>query len=434
MRFVFDQLGFVEQCVHRFGDAFTLRLVDRREQVIFVHPDAVRDIYTAEQDVLTFGDVTADLLGPILGPNSLLLLDGPRHRRERRLMLPPFHGERMQGYGRLMQQVAREAIARWPVERPFPIQQKMQEITLEVIMRIVFGVDDGASLGRLRECLHRLVELPNSRAAALLFVPALRFDLGRWNAWGRFLRAREELREIVRAEVAARRAGGGDRIDVLSMLLEARDEHGTGMSEDEVFDELFTLLMAGHETTASQLSWALYRLLRHPDVLGRLRDELDGLARDDAVAPEAAAKLEYLDAVVKESQRLDPVATLSARYVRSEARIGGWTLPAGTRMAIAVHAAHRRPEAWPEAERFDPGRFLGARPAPYTYLPFGGGDRRCLGAAFATYEMKLVLAEVVRRAALRLRPRYRARPVLRAVAMGPSRGVPVLMVARRPGR
>jgi cytochrome P450 len=434
VRFLFDQVRFVDECIRRFGDCFTIRLIGGPPMVVFTHPDPIRDIYTAEPEVLSYGETTADLLGPILGANSLLVLDGPRHHRQRRLLLPPFHGDRLHAYGRLMQQITADAIGRWPTGRVFPVHTEMQAITLEVIMRVVFGLEEQTSLGRLRACLLRMLQMASNPTAPLLFIPALRFDLGRWSPWGRFLRDRREFRDILLAEIAARRAVETARsADVLSMLLAARDERGEGLSDDELFDEMHTLLTAGHETTASQLAWALYQLLCHPDVLARLRDELDAASRGDELEPEAVAKLEYLDAVVKESQRLNPVAPLSGRRTRVPVRMGGRTLPAGTSVAISIYAAHRRPEAWPDPERFVPDRFLGPHPAPYTYLPFGGGDRRCLGATFAVYEMKLVLAEVVRRTRLSVVPRYRARPVLRVIVMGPSEGVPVVMNARADG-
>jgi cytochrome P450 len=245
------------------------------------------------------------------------------------------------------------------------------------------------------------------------------------------VRNRQTIREALAAEIARRRAEGtAGRTDVLSLLLEARDEQGTPMRDEELLDEMFTLLMAGHETTATSLAWVLWHLLRHPHALAKLRDEIARVTGGGDVEAEHFPRLEYLDAVIKESMRLTPVATMVSRRLRDPSRIGGLDLPAGTSVGANIYMAHRRPETWRDPERFDPDRFVGARPSPYTFFPFGGGVRRCLGAAIATYEMKTVLTELVTRVDLRIAPRYRMRPVLRAVTVAPSRGMPVVVERR----
>jgi cytochrome P450 len=316
----------------------------------------------------------------------------------------------------------------------------MQTITLEVILRAVFGVDDGPQLGRLRQHIVDMLALFDSLTGALFFIPALRLELGGRSPWGRFVHARREFAAIIRGEVARRRAEGtAGRTDVLSMLLEARDEQGAPMSEESLADEMFTLLGAGHETTASALAWVLYHVLRRPDVVERLRAELQRVAGDGRIDPAQLSRLEYLDAVIKESARLTPVATNVNRLLAAPMRIGGLDLPAGVSVSAAIYLIHHRADIWRDPERFDPDRFIGARPSPYTFFPFGGGVRRCLGAAFATYEMKVVLAQILARTDLRIAPGYRVRSVLRAVTVAPSRGMPVVMDRRRaatdqPGR
>jgi cytochrome P450 len=234
------------------------------------------------------------------------------------------------------------------------------------------------------------------------------------------------------AEMARRRASGtSGRDDILSLLLDARDEQGDGMTDRELRDEMFTLLMAGHETTATSLAWVFWHVLRHPEVLARLRAEVDTVLGDGPVEPEHITRLEYLDAVVKETQRLTPVVPFTGRILRAPARIGGRDLPAGVGVSPAIYVTHRRPDLWPEPARFHPERFLRARPSPFQFFPFGGGVRRCIGAAFATYETKVVLAEVLRRTDLRIAPGYRMRVTQRAVTFGPSAGMPVVMDARR---
>jgi cytochrome P450 len=415
-----------------WGDRYTVSAIGTPGKlVVFADPEGVKDVFTADPEVARAGEAEEPILGPLLGPNALLVLDGERHLRERRLMAPPFHGERMHVYGRVIRDVARRVIDRWPVGRPFPVHREMQSITLDVIIRAVFGVDQEALFAPFRAIVERFVAQANGPSAPFIAIRPFQVDLGRLSPWGRFVRNRQAIRDAVRAEIARRRADGtAGRTDILSLLVEARDEHGTPMRDDELVDEMFTLLMAGHETTATSLAWVLWHLLRHPDALAKLRAEIARVTGGDDVEAEHFPRLEYLDAVIKESMRLTPVATMVVRRLNTPARIGGLDLPAGTSIGANIFMAHRRPETWRDPERFDPDRFVGARPSPYTFFPFGGGVRRCLGAAIATYEMKTVLAEIVTRVDLRIAPRYRMRPVLRAITVAPSRGMPVVVERR----
>jgi cytochrome P450 family 110 len=290
------------------------------------------------------------------------------------------------------------------------------------------GVRDGTAPGCGR-C--RFLALVDGPAAAFLVLPFAQFELGGLTPWGRYVRRARAIDDILYAEMARRRLEGtAGRSDILSLLLDARDEAGAPMSDLELRDEMFTLLMAGHETTATSLAWVFYQVLRHPDVLARLRDELHAVLGDGPMEPEHVGRLEYLDAVLKETQRLTPVIGMTGRALRVPARIGGRELPAGVVVCPAIYLVHRRPDLWPEPERFRPERFLGVRPSPFHFFPFGGGVRRCLGAAFATYEMKVVLSEVLRRAELRIADGYRLRAVQRAITSAPSGGVPVVRDAR----
>jgi cytochrome P450 len=307
----------------------------------------------------------------------------------------------------------------------------MQTITLDVILRAVFGLDEGDQLARLRDTFLRALRMFEGATAAFLAIPAFQYELGGLTPWGRYMRHRRGIDVVLRGELARRRVEGTTgRTDVLSMLLEARDEQGEPMSDDELLDEMFTMLGAGHETTATALSWAFYHLLPRADVLDRLHAERRAVAGDRPVEPEHLPRLEYLDAVIKESARLTPVATQTLRRLKAPMRIGGWDLPAGVTVSANIYGAHHRADLWPDPERFDPDRFVGTRPAPYTFFPFGGGDRRCLGAAFASYEMKVVLARVLSRTTLRLAPGYRMRPMVRAITVGPAGGVPVVLEGR----
>jgi cytochrome P450 len=308
----------------------------------------------------------------------------------------------------------------------------MQAITLDVILRAVFGVDQEAVFVPFRALVERFVAQAGSASAPFIALPAFQYDLGRLSPWGRFVRNRQVVRDALLAEIRRRRADpDAERTDILSLLVAARDEDGRPMTDDELLDEMFTLLMAGHETTATSLAWVFWHLGRHPAVVDRLRAELERVVGAGPLEAGHLSQLEYLDAVIKESMRLTPVATLVARKLHEPARIGGMALPAGTTVAANIYLAHRRPDVWREPERFDPDRFVGFRPSPNTFFPFGGGVRRCLGAAMATYEIKTVLAEVLARVDLAIAPGYRMRPMLRAVTIAPSRGMPVVVERRR---
>jgi len=433
LKWVRRPLPFMEACARRYGDCFTLSfptvpgkpLHSRRPTfVVFSHPEAIREIFTGDEDQLRAGAANA-FFAHLLGEHSLLLLDGSRHLRERRMMQPPFHGERIQAYAEVIRDIADAAIDGWPIGREFPIHPELRRLTLEVILRTVFGVDEGPGLERLRDLLTALVSV-----ATRPWTQLLRVDLGPRSSWGRLMRIRRDVENVVLAEIARRRAdGAGGRTDVLSLLLEARDEQGQRMTDREVRDEMFTLLLAGHETTATSLAWALHRVLESPAVLGRIRDELVRVVGGGPLAPLHVARLEYLDAVTKETLRLNPILPAVGRHLAAPMRIGGRYLPAGATAAPCIYLAHRRPDSWTDPERFLPERFLGAHPSPYAFFPFGGGGRRCLGAAFALYEMKVVLAEILRRVALRAAPGHRVRVVRQGIALAPSGGMPVVVDA-----
>ncbi len=412
--------AFLESCRDRYGDTFTLRVPTMPPDVHFSHPEAVKEIFTGNPEELSAGEGNK-ILEPLLGANSLLILDGSRHLRERRLMLPSFHGERMQLYGEVMRSIAAETIDRWPIGRPFALQREMQAITLEVIVRTVFGIEQGPRLAPLRAMLTRLI---SAGVNPLLLLPSLQVDLGPLSPWGRIRRMQREVHSTLQAEIDERRRGGlQERRDVLSLLMSARDESGEPMRDEELRDEMITLLLAGHETTATALSWTVFRIHEHPELLARIRDEIGEVGGD--------GRHELLDATIKEAQRLNPIIPEVGRMLLKPARIGRWDLPAGVVASPSIYLTHRRADLWPEPERFLPERFLERKPGPYEFFPFGGGMRRCLGMAFALYEMRVVLAELLSRVRLRTAPGYRAKPVRRSITLAPSEGMPVVVESRR---
>jgi cytochrome P450 len=404
--------AFLDRCRARYGDVFTIQ-VARAEGpwVVLAHPDAVKEVFTGRPEDLRAGEGN-EILGPVLGPRSVLLLDGREHLAQRRLLLPPFHGERMQRYGQLMAEVARAEIAGWPRGAPFRLAPRMQAVTLEVILRAVFGTRPGPRHEELRERLRRMLGLlVDPKAFALVGLIGARVnDLP---FVGRPVQAVDEL---IYAEIRERRreADLEQRDDILSLLLQATHEDGTPMSDEELRDELVTLLVAGHETTATALSWALERLLRHADAWERLREE--ARAGEDA----------YAEAVIHETLRLRPVLPVVLRRLTRPMTIAGHDLPAGVKVAPCIYLVHRREDVYPDPAAFRPERFLERPPGTYTWIPFGGGVRRCLGAAFAQFEMKVVLRELALGVDLRAAEREAERIGRRAITLAPARGAEVL--------
>jgi cytochrome P450 len=398
---------------------------------MFSDPDAIKTIFTGDEEDLRAGEANYRL-EPILGKHSLLILDGREHLRERRLLQPPFHGDRMLAYGVVMRDIAAAAVDRWPTTgRPFAVHPQMQGITLDVILRTVFGLDEGPAKRDLRAAL---LDLLNLGANPQLLLAAQQSSNGKGGNGAspavRFTTARERVDRLLFAEIAARRlADVTHRADILSLLVQATYEDGRPLEDRALRDELMTILLAGHETTATALAWAVSHVLTHPDVRTRILDEL----RETGTAPldpQRVTRLEYLDAVCRETLRLTPIIPLVGRRLTRPMRIGGIDLPAGAVAAPCIYLAHRRPERWPEPERFRPERFLETKPTPYEFLPFGGGVRRCLGMAFALVEMKIVLAEVLTRVELRAAPGYQVRVVRRSVTLAPSEGMPVVVERR----
>ena len=431
---VFWPTTFLKNGFRKYGPAFALR-IPRYPPIIFLSdPEAIRQIFAGDPAVLHAGAANR-VMAPIMGSNSLLLLDGPRHRRERKLLMPPFHGERMRAYGEIMRATTGQYVSAWPEGRPLAVHAELQKITLDIILRAVIGIDEHGRYELLRERMLRLLSFVSHSALLFAVTPAgtpmaprLQRALGRLSPLGRFARLKRDVDAILFEEFARRRgAGRSGREDVLSMLIEAKDEEGVGLSDLELRDEMLTLIVAGHETTATAISWTLWRLLRDPEVERRVRKELDEVTGGRPIEPEQVGSLRYLDATIKETMRLDPTLPLVARLLQAPLRLAGYELPRGVYVAPNIWLAHRDPDVWPEPESFRPERFLDRPVKPYHFFPFGGGTRTCLGMAFASYEMKIVLAEILRRTELRLEPGYRARVVRRSITFTPSRGLPLIV-------
>jgi cytochrome P450 len=424
LRWIRTPFRVLDHCHAKFGDNFTLRLPQMPRGIVIVSdPLAVKDVFGLGPDEGHAGKANF-VLKPVVGEHSLLLLDGAEHLRQRKMILPAFHGERMHAYGRTMLEATHDSIDTWPLGRAFPVHKPMQAITLQVILRTVFGVEEGPRFAELAESLRRMLD---ATANPMLLFPFLQKDLGPLSPWGRFLRNARRAGEILRAEIRRGREKGTDgRTDVLAMMLDARDEKGQPLSEDEVHDELITLLVAGHETTATALAWTLRWLLPDRPLLGRLREEIASAEGD----PQRLAKLPLLDGTVKEALRLQPVIPMVGRVLQKPMTIGGLDLEAGTVVAPAIYLVHRRPSLYPDPARFHPERFLDFKPAAWEWLPFGGGLRKCVGASFALYEMKMVLGALLPRVEMRLAT-DRIRNVRRAITITPEGGLPVVVQGKR---
>ena len=398
----------------RYGDVFNSRFPFFGDVVYVADPALVKEVFAGDPKVFHAGEANATVLGDALGDNSLLTLDEGRHMSQRKLLLPPFHGAAVRRYVDVIAEAAAREVDAWTIGRPFALRPHMQAITLDVILRAVFGVRDGERMDLFRERIPRLGNL----SSVLDWLPFMQRDFGGLTPAARFRKAVAGVDELIYAEIAERRALGAaaDRDDVLSLLLGARHEDGSPMSDIELRDELMTLLTAGHETTATGLSWAFERLLRTPRVMEQLLESLD----DD----------DYLDAVVKETLRVRPVIVDVARKLTRDTSIAGWQLPAGTMVLPAIAAVHMRPDLYPAPEEFRPERFLDEGAESYSWIPFGGGVRRCIGASFAQVEMRVVLGEVLRRVRLRADSQRPERPQVRHVTVVPSRGCRVVVEER----
>jgi cytochrome P450 len=428
VQWLHDPIGMLEACGRRHGDAFTLRLWKLGPHSIFFSaPEDVRQIFQAPPDQLLVGEGN-DVLEPFMGKGSLFLLDGERHAAQRRLMQPPFSSDRMRAYFQIMIDAVDREIEGWPLREPFPLLPAMLRIALDIILRAVFGLREQGELARMRlegqEILRRA-------GHPVFLLPALQVDLGPLSPWGRVVRFRERFDAFLYAQIARSRAEQGARDDILALLARARDEQGEAMTDAALRDELVTLLLAGHETTAITLAWAFHWALATPGVLDALRRELAEVVGEGPASAEHVPALRLAEAALLETMRLTPTAPNTSRKVARPIRIGRWDLPAGVEVRPCMHLAHRDPARWPAPERFDPARFLGRRVAPHEFFPFGGGVRRCLGAAFAMYEMRVALARILGRVELARAGGKPARAARRGILVAPSDGVMVVVLSRR---
>ncbi|MDZ8135647.1 MAG: cytochrome P450 [Nostoc sp. DedQUE04] len=433
LQWVTDPVSYMENAAQQYPDIFTGKIIGFGDTVVFVnHPKAIQEILTNDRKKFTAVGKLNGILQPLLGNYSVVMLEGDRHKRQRQLATPSFHGERMQAYGQLICNESEKIFSQLPLNKPFLARNLTQEISQQVILQAIFGLYEGEKIQKLRQLLPLLLELFQSPfTSSLFFFSFLQQDLGAWSPWGKFLRNREQIDQFLYTEIAkCQQQPDLERIDILSLLISCRDEAGQPMTVQELRDQLITLILAGYETTASAMAWGLYWIHQKPLVREKLLQELDTLG--DYPDPMSIYRLPYLTAVCNETLRIHPVTMFSfPRVVQEPVELLGHPLEPGTVLLPSIYLTHQREDLYPQPKEFQPERFVERQFSPYEFLPFGGGARRCIGEALALFEMKLVLATVLSRYHLALVDRRPERPQRRGFTLAPSSGVKMVITGRR---
>ncbi len=430
INWIADPIGFQHRYSQKYGDIFSMRLAGIGSSVIVGNPQAIQEIFS--QDAKFDTGRGNKLAEPLLGQNSLMLMDGVSHRRERKLLMPSFHGEKIQAYAEQICLITEQITSQWQIDQPFVVRSAMQKVSLEVILQIVFGLSEGNRYQQLKPLLTAWLDMIDSPLrSSMLFLPFLQRDWGKWTPWGRMKQGQRQIYDLLQAEIAEKRTKAEQKgNDVLSLMMAAQDENGQGMTDGELKDELLTILFAGHETTATTLSWAFYLIHRHPDVIEKLQRELDSLGSNPN--PMAIAQLPYLTAVCQETLRMYPVIPgLFPRIAKSPLTIAGYQFDAETTFMPSIYLVHYREDLYPNPKQFKPERFLEQHYSLSEYIPFGGGSRRCLGYALAQLEMKLVLATVLSRCQLALAEEKEVKLQRRGFTLAPAGGVRMVMTGKR---
>jgi cytochrome P450 family 110 len=434
MRWIFSPMSLMEECVRRYGDIYTLNLGKNNSNLVFVsNPQALQQILTQDTraDFHAPGDLNS-LFKSLLGDNSVICLSGAQHQRQRQLMMPPFHGDRMRTYSQVINQVTTETLAQVQIGQTFDVRTTTQSITLRVIMQAVFGLNRGDRAEKLAQLLSELLDRGSSPlSVSMLYFPILQQEWGGIGPWAIQMRTQRAVDALIYEEIQERRTHpDSSRTDILSLLMAAQDEAGESMTDVELRDELMTLLVAGHETTATALAWALYWLHKLPAVKAKLVAELDGLGADPDV--NAVMKAPYLDAVCNETLRIYPVAMLTFPRVSLKAvNLAGREIPPETVVLGSIYSTHHREDLYPQPNQFKPERFLDRQFSPFEFLPFGGGARRCIGSAFAMLELKLALAQILSRWELELVDRRDIHAKRRGLVTAPERPIELVVKSQR---
>ncbi|MDJ0724896.1 MAG: cytochrome P450 [Prochloraceae cyanobacterium] len=422
---------YLEECAAKYGDTFTIRFFGFQPWIMVSNPEAIKQIFSLHPDNISVGR-SNKFIAILFGNNSLLVLDGDRHKQERKMLMPPFHGEKVKSYADSICQITEKVASQWQMNQSFIAREAMQEITLEVIIQTVFGLSEGKRYEEIKPLLADWLDLTATPArSSLMFFKFLQVDLGPWSPWGNFIRTKQKINDLLQAEIEEKRSNPAQQgNDILSLMLSATDENGQPMSDQQLKDELMTLLIAGHETTATALAWAFYWLAKLPEVKEKLLQEIDSLGENpDAIA---LSRLPYLTAVCQETLRIYPVVPIAQpRTLTTPVEIMGQRFEVGTLLTPCIYLTHHREDLYPNSKEFRPERFLERQYTNYEFIPFGGGVRLCLGYALAMLEMKLAIATVLSKYELALVDKNLPKPQRRGLTLSPNNGIPLVMTGLR---
>jgi cytochrome P450 len=422
LNWIFRPMSYLRECAKNYGELFALKLQNNLPPILFVHsPEAMQQILSNDHKELEAPGDLNSIFEYLLGKNSVISLSGKAHQRQRQLIMPPFHGERMRNYAELIENITTKTINKQANNQPFNIRNVSQEITLQIMMEAVFGIYEGERAEKLRNLLCEIIEQSSIPwRVSFLYFPKLKDVIGISELWKQQLTKQEKANQLIYQEIQERRENfDPQRTDILTLLMSSRDEDGQPMNDEELRDELMTLLFAGHETTATAISWAFYWIHKLPEVREKLLAELDSLGEN----PDSNTifKLPYLTAVCNETLRIYPVAMLTfPRKVKTPISLCGHQLEPGTVVMGSIYLTHQREDIYPEPQKFNPERFLERQFSPYEFIPFGGGSRRCIGLAFAQMEMKLILTKVLKTWSMKLVDTQEIQPQRRGLVTGPN--------------
>lgn len=425
LELIANPIRFFEKYQRCYGDIFFTKILGYQSPPVYFvgEPQAVEKIFTAPSEQFQLGKIT-HVFRPFTGDQSLIMLDGAAHWQQRKLLIPPLHGKRMHFYQNVICELTEEILPQLPKHQPFSIRQVMADLTLKVILRVVFGIKPGARSRKLKKLITELLEaITNPFYSSLFFFPQLQVNLGKYSPWGNFVRKQRAIDALIYEEIRERRQQDySENQDILSLLLSAKDETEIGMSDQQLRDQLITLLFLGHETTASSLAWMFYWVYSSSQVQEKLTIEIESLGASPS--PQALIDLPYLDAICKETLRLYPIALISQpRIVQESIELHHHSFPPDSILVPCIYLAHHREATFPNSHHFQPERFLENQFSAYQYFPFGGGNRACIGAAFSLYEMKLIFGTIFANLELKLAKQPTIQPVRRGITIVPSGGV-----------
>lgn len=421
-------LEYLDRCAKNYGDIFFTNSFGNLETLVLSHPQDIQELFNPTNKIIDAPGAANEIFKPHLGENSLIIQDGERHQKQRKLIIPPFHGEQMLNYGQQICEITQQMLQHLKPGETFIARHLSEDITMTIMLKVVFGIDEELRFEKLKNLMTTWLSLTSSPlSASILLLPSLQKDLGAWSPWGKYIRLRQQIDEKLMAEILERRQQAqSSRFDVLSLLVEAEYENGERMSDVELRDNLLTLLNAGHETTATAIAWALYWIHQQPEIYQKVLHELQGLNTPD---PIKIAQLPYLTAVCQETLRIYPVSLFTfPRITLRSVNLREYHVASGTYVMPCIYLTHHREDLYPQPDKFQPERFINRKYSSYEFFPFGGGSRQCLGQVFALFEMKLILATILLNYKFKLEELAPVTPARRGFLLGPQGGVKMSLV------